>query len=134
LFSPTFAAVKKCIAIGLILIMSAQCFYKLGVITYFQLNRDYIAEVVCVNKEKPITMCYGQCFLDKSLDLADDHTTDDGTAPSGKQRIDFPVFLVIENAYTFASEANFEIAGSSYLAPLSTKHCAAPFHPPSVLS
>jgi hypothetical protein len=114
--------------------MSAQCFYQLGVITYFQLNKTYIAEILCINKEKPITMCYGQCFLNKNLDLADDHASDDGPFPISKQRIDFPVFLVIENAYTFRSESTFEIAGSSYLAQLSSKHCASPFHPPAVLS
>lgn len=114
--------------------MSAQCFYKLGVITYFQLNRDYIAEVLCINKEKPITMCYGQCFLDKNLDLADDNTSDEGAVPSGKQRIDFPVFLVIENSYALKSIVKFEIAGSVYLASFSSEHSSAPFHPPAVLS
>jgi hypothetical protein len=133
-FSPTFVAVKKFIAIGLIFVMSAQCFYQLGVITYFQLNKSYIAEVLCINKEKPITMCYGQCFLNKNLDLADDQPLDNGTVPISKQRIDFPVFLVIENSYSFRSEPTFEIAGSSYLVHISAKHCAAPFHPPAVLS
>jgi hypothetical protein len=126
--------VKKVIAIGLILIMSAQCLYKLGLMTYFQLNQDYIAEVFCINKEKPIPMCYGKCFLEKNLDLADGNTSSGETVPVGKQKIDFPVFLVVENSYTFKSEVTFGIADSSYLDRCSAKHCASPFHPPSVLS
>jgi len=35
------------------------------------LNRDYIVENYCVNKDRPITMCYGSCFLEKGLSLAD---------------------------------------------------------------
>jgi hypothetical protein len=126
--------VKKFIAIGLIFTMSAQCFYKLGVITYFQVNRDYIAQVLCINKEKPITMCYGQCFLDKSLDLADDRNSDQGSVPGSTQRIDFPVFLVVENSYAFEKRLNFEIAGSAYLPGSSSEHSPVPFHPPAVVS
>ena len=72
-FGITFLAVKRFTAIAFIFLLSAQCIFKLTIITYFQANRDYIAEVFCVNKEKPMTMCNGQCFLDRNLSLADDN-------------------------------------------------------------
>ena len=87
-----------------------------------------------MNKEKSITMCYGQCFLDKSLDLADDAASDDGTAPSGKQRIDFPVFFVVENGYSFCAISPFDRANSGYLPGTSSEHYPAPFHPPAIVS
>jgi len=33
----------------------------------FEVNRDRIAELFCVNKDQPMTMCYGSCYLDKQL-------------------------------------------------------------------
>jgi hypothetical protein len=126
--------VKRIASIGLILLMSLQCFYKLGVITYFQLNRDYIADVLCVNREKPITMCYGQCFLEKKLDLADDNDSDDGTLPIGKQRGDLPNFLITEHNYSFQEVIQLERSNSRYLLSTSSAHYQAPFHPPALLS
>lgn len=71
-FGFIFGAVKRVVAITFIFLLSAQCIFKLGIITFFQAHRDYIAEVLCVNKEEPMTMCYGQCFLDRNLALVDD--------------------------------------------------------------
>lgn len=111
--------------------MSAQCFYELGVITYFQLNRDYIAEVLCINKEKPMTMCNGQCFLDKNLDVADG-ASEDGTVPTNTQRLEFPVFLVVENSYAFTAASTAHVGVSPYLAGVSSEHSSIPQRPPAV--
>jgi len=53
------------------MILSLPAIYKIGFYTFYQLNKDYIAENYCVNKALPITMCYGSCFLEKGLGLAD---------------------------------------------------------------
>jgi hypothetical protein len=98
------------------------------------MNRDYIAEVLCINKEKPIAMCYGQCFLEKNLELADDSKNDEGTLPSGKQGIDFPVFIVSECLYSFREPLKFEQADSHYRAGSSSEHHPASFHPPARIS
>ncbi len=134
MFCLTFAPVKKVASIGLILLLSLQCFYKLGVITYFQLNRDYIAEVLCINRDKPITVCYGQCFLEKNLDLTDGTTSDDGAVPVSKQNTDLPTFLVTENLYSFQGINHLEQRNSRYLLNPSSSHHKAPFHPPAHLS
>lgn len=112
--------------------MSLQCFYQLGVLTYFQINRDYIAEVLCINKEKPITMCNGQCFLDRTLDLAADTDADDGTPPVAKQVVDFPVFLVSDNDCPLFHQTILEPGNFRYTPGTSSAYSAAPFHPPAV--
>ncbi len=117
----------------LVLLLSAQCIYQLGVITYFHLNNGYIAEVLCVNREKPITMCYGQCFLDKNLDLADDAGTDEGSLPAIK-KIDFPVFLLSGNSYSITTYFVKNPGYSFYRSGLSSEHVPGPFHPPLFLS
>ena len=133
LFYITFDIVKRITSIGLILLMSLQCFYELGVITYFHLNKDYIAEVLCINKEKPITMCYGQCFVDKKLDLTNDKQSDNSTLPNGNQRGDLPVFLITEN-YSLSQESNqLDQTNFGYLLNNSSAHRSASFHPPALL-
>ena len=121
-------------SIALILLMSLQCFYELGVITYFEINRDYIAKVLCINRDEPITMCHGQCFLDRNLDMADVTTTDEGTIPLSAQSVDFPIFLITENCYSFQPSTLFETRSAGYLSSTSSAHGQAPFHPPPSLS
>jgi len=125
----TFRTVKRLVAIAFIFLLSAQCIFKLTIITYFQANRDYIAEVLCVNREKPMTMCMGQCFLDRNLSLADDETPKQAP-PATKFSVDAPVFLAAD----FHDDLNRN--------PLDVEHSSAPqplysfysnrafFHPP----
>jgi hypothetical protein len=123
--------VKKVVSLGLIMVMSLQCFYKLGVITYFQINREYIAEMFCINKEKPITTCYGQCFLEKNLGLTDTAGHNESTVPVGKEKVDFPLFIVSECMYALQERSQFNRTDAHYIAGISSEHRRAPFHPPS---
>lgn len=84
---------KRVAAISLIIILSGQCLYQLGLFTYFKLNREYIAEVLCVNKEKPLTMCYGQCFLDKHSPV-DEGADQEGLPVEKNKKIEVLLFLV----------------------------------------
>jgi hypothetical protein len=38
-----------------------------GTIAYFNLNREYIAKVLCENRDKPKLNCNGKCYLAKIL-------------------------------------------------------------------
>lgn len=133
LFSCRFATVKKVASIGLVLMMSLQCFYQLGVITYFQLNQEFIAEVLCINKEKPAMKCHGQCFLKAKLNMGDDTQSDKETLPP-TQRVELPVFLISENSYSFEVPTLLEGNNSRYLPATSSAHDRTPFHPPLVVS
>lgn len=44
---------------------------KFGVLTHFVINQDFIAKVLCINKEKPIKACNGKCYLSKQLEETD---------------------------------------------------------------
>ncbi len=101
---------RKSIATILILVMSAQSFYKLACVTYYQLNKDYIAAFLCENRDNPITLCYGQCFLSKALGLESDNNTN---SLSSNHKFDFPVFALSE---TITNEVTVEVdvAQTSY--------------------
>ncbi|MDQ6477606.1 hypothetical protein [Dyadobacter sp. LHD-138] len=51
-----------------------------GTIAYFHFNRDYIARVLCENRDKPQLNCDGKCYLAKKLkqqqDKQDKETTE----------------------------------------------------------
>ena len=93
--------VKKLISISLVVLLSLQCLFKLGVITYYELNKDFIANVLCINKEKSgMTVCYGKCFLDKHLALANSHNKE--KVPSkGSINLEIPNFILSENTCSF---------------------------------
>ncbi|HLZ87173.1 MAG TPA: hypothetical protein VKQ52_08035, partial [Puia sp.] len=61
---------KYPVTILLILLVATQTFSKWCLIAGFQVNRDYIASNLCVNRLNAISCCKGKCFLNKSL--ADD--------------------------------------------------------------
>ena len=43
-----------------------------GTIAYYHLNKDYIARVLCENRDKPQLHCDGQCYLAKQLKVRQD--------------------------------------------------------------
>ncbi len=94
-FAIIFDAVKRLLSIFLIFLLSAQCIFKLSIIAYFETNRDYIAEVLCINKEKKITVCYGQCFLDRNFAIADDGG-DESTPATNKLQVENSIFLAMD--------------------------------------
>lgn len=62
-----FVFVKKGSAFILLLIFSFQTLHAGCVTIWFFANRGYIAEKLCVNKDKPMLKCHGKCYLAKKL-------------------------------------------------------------------
>ena len=124
---------KRITSIGLICLMWLPGLYNMGVITYFQMNRQYIADVLCINKDKPMAVCNGQCFLQQNLDVPS-AGTEDQSMPSGKDRLEFSVFLVFENAHVPGLDSDCKEDGSLYLPGTSSAYRSKPFHPPAFLS
>ena len=52
-------------AILLILMMQIATFASWVAYTGFELNREYITQVLCVNRSKPELSCLGKCYLKK---------------------------------------------------------------------
>ena len=125
--------VKKVISIGLIFVLSLQCLYQIGIVTYFNINRDYIAQVLCINKEKPMTMCYGNCFLKRNLKVGGEN--EKSTVPVSKIVIEAPSFIVSEFNYSFSQSATplAFLYGRYYSIELSGFPSTI-FHPPSFLA
>ncbi len=61
----------KFISLILIMALSFQCLIKIGLISYYSLNIEYIITELCENKDKPELNCKGKCYLKKKMGEAD---------------------------------------------------------------
>jgi|TARA_B110000240_G_C13461603_1_gene436931 hypothetical protein len=94
---------KPKIAIGILIVF---CFAEirplLPYLDYF-VNYEYISEVLCINKEKPMSTCNGKCYLSQQLKEAQQTEKQDKKIPTVEQeRIpmivynsELPKFLII---------------------------------------
>lgn len=69
------AVVKKLYSILLVSVLLSGLFRDGVTIMMFKLNQAYIASTLCVNRDKPMTMCGGSCYLKKKLE--ENHREDD---------------------------------------------------------
>ncbi len=58
---------KRIFCILLIALMASVTLTRLFYFAGYQLNRDYIAKELCINKDKPALNCNGKCFLSKKI-------------------------------------------------------------------
>ena len=66
---------------------------KIGVVIDFKINQDFIAAVLCINKEKPQSTCNGKCYLTKQLNKAEEQ--DNKQIPnSKKERVEIVLYHV----------------------------------------
>ncbi|RAW02547.1 hypothetical protein DQQ10_00045 [Pseudochryseolinea flava] len=107
--------------------MSIQSIYQLGVIGYFQVNKTYIAEVLCINKDKPLLSCHGKCFLKRNLNERD--KTDTARA-LGKNKVEIPTFIVTEACTLLLRCATSYVTNSTYTTIYAFTYTPFTFHPP----
>ena len=55
----------------------------------FNLRRDYIADVLCINRDEPMTVCGGKCYLDLQLEKATEKQDGEATGPERQIEISF---------------------------------------------
>ncbi|HEY9007528.1 MAG TPA: hypothetical protein VIM75_15425, partial [Ohtaekwangia sp.] len=92
---------------------------------------SYIATELCVNKDNPITMCYGKCFLDRNMKLVTE--TEKQEVPTGKHKLEIPVFMLSQISYTLTpAGAHLSESYTEYCDTIPTDFTAAIFHPPAL--
>ncbi|MCC3160667.1 hypothetical protein LJ737_25740 [Hymenobacter sp. 15J16-1T3B] len=62
---------RQAIAVLLLCSLSVHCAGRLGIVASWWLQRDYVARVLCINRDKPQLHCNGKCHLRKELKAAD---------------------------------------------------------------
>lgn len=120
---------KYPVTILLILLIGLQTFSKWCVILEYQLNKDYIAKNLCVNRAKPSCCCHGKCYLTKKM------TSDESQqqAPGkGGQKDESPlqVYVQLNNLPLRHVRVINPINQTRYLVSLSQELILSVFHPP----
>ncbi len=97
----------------------------------YQIRKDYIAKVLCINKDKPVLQCNGKCHLKKQLTKAQKQTTSENEATPQKLGLSF--FFVDFVSVNFGSKEFF----SKTVFPLFNQDLVISnsfqvFHPPRV--
>lgn len=64
---------KRCLAVLLIITLTASSFQRFVVYAGFELNRNYIAKTLCVNRARPWMHCNGHCYFMRKLKAAEEN-------------------------------------------------------------
>lgn len=101
------------------------------IIIDFKINQDYIAKVLCINKEKPEKKCNGNCHLTKQLQKAEESEKKDQPM-NFTNRIEITLYLPksesCHKSYFFNKERNLN--DSYYFYNHSSNYINRIFRPP----
>ncbi len=116
---------RKVIIIVMLGLLSLPLLYKSFVVTRYYIYFDYYAEVLCENKDFPMSQCNGQCALKKELNAAKDSKEKAETPLNWMKNFSISVFepATIQTQIFFesilAKHLSFFIILSSQFIPLS---------------
>lgn len=63
---------KRIFVLLMVVVVLSPAFLQLGVVAYFQFNKNYIQQQLCINKNNPKSNCKGHCYLTKQLKKAEE--------------------------------------------------------------
>ncbi len=125
---------KRLLAILLFLSLCNQYTAKLGIIAWYEINKDYIAKNLCENRDKPQLKCCGKCVLKRQLQKADENNTDTKQLPGSKsEKESIPVFIAsAQITYgEFISVKEASVYCDYYHSSTGYDPLVSVFHPPS---
>lgn len=96
----------------------------------YWMNRDYIASVLCENKDKPELECNGQCHLKKQIKEQSDKEKE-GEEVSERLMVEF--IRAIDEFAVVVEDETHEIIPSYYCDNLDAGVKQGIFHPPKLL-
>lgn len=120
----------------MLLCLTYQFTIRLGIIAWYQVNKEYVAKVLCENKNKPEKKCCGKCYLNKQLKKTEDTNPTTKHLPNKIDKVEFSPFI----ATTFSVQIQNADAGPGiiehhdhYRAPHGYLPVNNIFHPPSMV-
>ncbi|GEO23015.1 hypothetical protein CQA01_35490 [Cyclobacterium qasimii] len=99
----------------------------------FTINRAYIIENFCVNKDKPMLHCDGQCFLANKLKKAQDQK--ENQAGGIELNRDFGIFIIQEASISLTNFSSTILNhGATYKEGYRVSQFVDIFHPPKAMA
>ena len=105
-----------------------QCLSTTLILVNFELNRDLITDLFCINKNQPELHCDGNCYLKKQI-VAEEESHSD----KPQTRVEFVnlIFTLSQAAVLFQSQFSTPIKHScNYVMPHYSNAIFTIFHPP----
>jgi len=121
--------IKYPVTIVLILLMAVQTFSKWCLILEYQVNKDFIAKNLCINRAKPSCCCQGKCYLNKKM-AADES---DQQAPSKGGQKEETTLQLFEEKNLLPQPIVMEVSiihSTRYIDPSTQDHTLLQFEPP----
>jgi len=131
IFATETTTVKALSVIFLSLVILLQPLSKLVVVAEYQVNKNYIAEFLCVNKNKPKLHCEGKCHLSKELKPVDAPEKNQPTPEKNQQEVVY--FCHATPTFLFQFHTVFKTEYFVFSSPEVTPPVFGIFHPPSFL-
>lgn len=125
---------RQAVAILLLCSLSVHCAGRLGIVANWWLNRDYVAQVLCINRDKPKLRCNGKCHLAKQLKAADE--AEQKQQPLGSKQVfeEILLFCTSTQPLQLAAPATYPAAPQRYAALQPGRYSwdrPGPDHPPT---
>ena len=117
---------------GSILILTLICFSivrPLSPFVEYYLNYDYIANVLCINQDKPEMQCNGKCHLTQELSKANDTTHPNDKSIPHIELDKFPIICQAFNNIQFSVVSETQERFTNYSFPIK-KYAVQPDTPP----
>jgi len=96
----------------------------------YLVNQDYIAEFLCINKDKPELACNGKCYLAKQLKKASEEKRNNLPAIEMK---DYPIGIVELLSFQPKTTTFSAIQYDNYNNMYSFSYLNTVFHPPAIV-
>jgi len=80
----------------------------------YSINKNYISEFLCVNKDKPDLGCEGKCHLDKQIEKLSTENNGDFPIPSPNEEVNIILFFQFEKPISFSILSEVESKKSVY--------------------
>jgi hypothetical protein len=126
--------VNRVLAIILFLSLSFQSMVKLGIVAWYEVNKTYVATVLCENKDKPEMKCCGKCYVNKQMNKVDRGSNSDKQLP-GKtakaETVDYIMPFTQSQNIVFSPQEN-KIFNGHYTGTAGFELVTSVFHPPPV--
>ena len=100
----------------------------------YSINKNYISEFLCVNKDKPKLRCEGKCHLNKQLKKINTEDNGNFPIPSPNEEVSSILFFQSDRPISFVIITESDLKKSNYNASfVSSFQLEIPKPPPQVL-
>ncbi len=123
---------RHAVIIILLLSLSFQSPVKLGIVAWYQVNKQYVATVLCENKAKPQLKCNGKCYLKKQLAKADEKSdSKSNNQQQQENKIEVVHFIITEKlSFHFNNYTDVAVENDYYTDLQGIDYSPFIFHPP----